>query len=115
MSLTQPQDAGVFCGHYATDLEAGWYAIEDQDTGEGFLLEFPKEICPHLWMWLVYGGWRGYRHVILEPWTSLPVSLAEAARLNAHRVLLPGEQFRVQVRASIYAPPRTWQDTLAAG
>lgn len=115
MSLTQPSEAGIFCGHYATGLEAGWYAIEDLDTGEGFLLQFPKEVCPQLWMWLVYGGWRGYRHVILEPWTSRPVNLAEAVRQKTHRTLKPGEQLEVEVRATIYAPPLTWLDVLPAG
>lgn len=104
MSLTQPKEAGIFCGHYATDLEHGWYAIEDLDTREGFLLSFPKEQCPYLWMWLVYGGWRGYRHVILEPWTSYPVHLAEAAKRQKQRVLKSDETFEVMVSATIYSP-----------
>jgi len=112
MSLTQSKEAGVFCGHYATDLEAGWYAIEDLDAGLGFLLHFPLDVCPNIWMWLVYGGWRGYRHVILEPWTSRPVNLAEAARLESHRVLKTGERFAVQLYATIFSRPHTWQDAL---
>jgi hypothetical protein len=112
MSLTQPQEAGIFCGHTATDLEEGWYAVEDRDTGEGFLLQFPHDICPYLWMWLVYGGWRGYRHVILEPWTSHPVNLAQAVRQHTHRVLQAGEAFEVQVCATIYSKPLTWKDAL---
>ncbi|HEV2379834.1 MAG TPA: hypothetical protein VG206_08565 [Terriglobia bacterium] len=112
MSLTQPQTAGIYCGHYATELSAGWYAIEDSKTGQGFLLKFPAEICPQLWMWLVYGGWRGYRHVILEPWTSNPVNLAEAARQRTHRVLKSGETFVVQVSAVLYSPPQTCQIAL---
>lgn len=114
MSLTQPKTAGVFCGHYATDLEAGWYAIEDRDTGEGFLLRFPKEICPYLWMWVVYGGWRGYRHVIVEPWTSYPVNLAEAFRQQKHRLLKPGETFEVVVSAVLYARPQTLEEALGS-
>jgi hypothetical protein len=112
MSLTQPHEAGIFCGHTATDLEEGWYAVEDRDTGEGFLLQFPHDICPYLWMWLVYGGWRGYRHVILEPWTSHPVNLAQAVRQRTHRVLQAGETFEVQVCATIYSKPLTWKDAL---
>jgi hypothetical protein len=112
MSLTQPQEAGIFCGHTATDLEGGWYAVEDRDTGEGFLLQFPHDICPYLWMWLVYGGWRGYRHVILEPWTSHPANLAQAVRQRTHRVLQAGETFEVQVCATIYSKPLTWKDAL---
>lgn len=112
MSRVRGIEAKVFCGHYATDLEAGWYAIEDSGTGEGFLLKFPVEKCPYLWMWLVYGGWRGYHHVILEPWTSYPVHLAEAVNQQTSCHLEPGETFSVEVQATIYAQPDTWQEAL---
>src|SRR5579863_4625454 len=100
MSHTQPADAGVLCGHYATDLEAGWYAVEDEATGDGFLLTFPLSLCPYLWMWLSYGGWRGYHHVIIEPWTSCPVNLATAVKERTARRLEPDEEFKVEVRAT---------------
>jgi hypothetical protein len=112
MSYSRPKEAGIFCGHTATDLEAGWYAIEDLDTGEGFLLQFPQSVCPYLWMWLVYGGWRGYRHVIIEPWTSHPVNLARAVQERTHRVLSADGKFEVQACATIYSKPLTWQDAL---
>ncbi len=113
MSRGLGMEAKIFCGHYVTDLEAGWYAVEDTETGEGFLLKFPQSICPYLWLWLVYGGWRGYHHVIVEPWTSCPVTLSEAVRQGTHRHLEPGEKFRVEVRATIFTKPETWQDALA--
>ena len=34
-----------------------------------------------MWLWMVYGGWRGYYHAICEPWTGYPSPLAEAASL----------------------------------
>lgn len=112
MSRVLGREEGIFCGHYATDLEAGWYAVEDAATGSGFLLRFPEKLCPNLWMWLVYGGWRGYYHVIVEPWTSCPVHLAEAVRRQTNRRLEPGESFSVEVHATIYAKPETWKDAL---
>jgi hypothetical protein len=112
MSRVRGIDAKIACGHYATDLEAGWYAVEDPRRGEGFLLKFPLGQCPYLWMWLVYGGWRGYHHVILEPWTGYPNTLAEAVRHKTHRTLLSGEQFSVEVRATIYSRPETYQEAL---
>ncbi len=102
----------MFCGHYATDLEAGWYAVEDTKLGEGFLLKFPVNLCPYLWMWLVYGGWRGYHHVIVEPWTSYPNTLAGAVREQTHRHLEAGGKFSVEVCATIYCRPETWEDGL---
>jgi galactose mutarotase-like enzyme len=112
MSRTRGIDAGVFCGHYCTDLEAGWYAVEDIESGEGFLLTFPVETCPYLWLWLVYGGWRGYYHVIVEPWTSYPVHLAEAARNGTSRKLAPGEKFAAEVRATIYTRSESCEQAL---
>ena len=112
MSRTRAIDAKMFCGHYATDLEAGWYAAEDSETGEGFLLSFPVEQCPYLWLWLVYGGWRGYHHVIVEPWTSYPVHLADAVRGGTSRKLAPGERFTAEVRAAIYTKPDSFEQAL---
>jgi len=112
MSRTRGNDAAVFCGHYCTDLEAGWYAVEDIESGEGFLLTFPVETCPYLWLWLVYGGWRGYYHVIVEPWTSYPVHLAEAARNGTSRKLAPGEKFAAEVRATIYTKSESCEQAL---
>ena len=113
MSRTLPLSAGLGCGHYAIDLESGWYAAEDANSGEGFLLKFSKDACPCLWMWLTYGGWRGYQHVILEPWTSVPINLAEAVKAGTARLLAPGQSFSTEVVATIYAPPETWQGALA--
>ncbi len=105
-------DANLCFGHYAVDLEDGWYAIEDTSSGEGFLLKFPLDQCPSLWLWLNYGGWRGLHHVILEPWTSVPVNLAQAYEQKTSRCLKPGEEFSVQISATVYQKPDTWKDAL---
>jgi galactose mutarotase-like enzyme len=111
MSRAQGIDAGVNCGHYLTDLEAGWFAVET--AGRGIIFEFPLEECPHLWLWLVYGGWRGYHHAIIEPWTSYPVNLAQAVQQNRHRRLSPGSKFAVTVRCSPYRAPEDASGALA--
>lgn len=112
MSRVQSIDAKVACGHYALDLEAGWYAVEDSRTGDGFLLKFPLTKCPYLWMWLVYGGWRGYHHIILEPWTSYPNRLVEAVQQNTHRTLVPGGRFEVEVVATVYRGEEGYEGAL---
>jgi hypothetical protein len=113
MDKVQTIDANLCLGHYAVDLEDGWYAIEDTTTGEGLLLKFPLEQCPNLWLWLNYGGWRGHHHVILEPWTSVPVNLAEAYERKTSRSLDPGEEFSVEICATIYKRPEDWKTALA--
>jgi galactose mutarotase-like enzyme len=112
MSRVQSIDAKIAAGHYALDLEAGWYAVEDSRTGDGFLLKFPSSDCPYLWMWLVYGGWRGYHHVIVEPWTSYPNKLADAVRENTHRSLAAGERFSVEVLATVYGNDEGYRGAL---
>jgi len=105
MSIVQDIAAGIACGHYATDLEDGWYAVET--CGTGILYEFPLKTCPCLWLWLVYGGWRGYHHAIVEPWTGYPVNLEQAVKDGRANQLLPGTKFTVTVRCTTYATPET--------
>jgi hypothetical protein len=112
ISHVQGIDAKIACGHYACDLEEGWYAVEDVRTGDGFLLKFPLEQCPYLWMWLVYGGWRGYHHIIIEPWTSYPNKLSEAVQHGTHRTLLSGERFAVEVAATVYRSDEGYRGAL---
>ncbi len=112
MSRPLPFDAAVACGHYATDLEAGWFAVEDGEGG-GVAVTFPLDRCPYLWMRLVYGGWRGYYHATIEPWTSHPVNLDEAAQQGTGRKLDPGETFSVELRAAPFGPNEDWREALA--
>jgi len=112
MDEVRGMDANLYFGHYAIDLEGGWYAIEDTHSGEGFLLAFPLDKCPCLWLWLNYGGWRGHHHVIVEPWTGHPVDLAEAYKQNTTRCLKPGEVFSVEIKATAYHRPETWKEAL---
>jgi galactose mutarotase-like enzyme len=110
MSVVPDFSAGINCGHYATDLEDGWFAVESR--GKGVLYEFPLEKCPCLWMWLVYGGWRGYYHAVIEPWTGYPVNLEQAFQEGRHSELAPGETFDVTVRCTAYHAPETHLDAL---
>ncbi len=110
MSVVPDISAGINCGHYATDLDDGWFAVET--NGSGILYEFPLEKCPHLWLWLVYGGWRGYYHAVVEPWTGYPVILSEAVAAGRHSVLEPGASFSVTVRCTTYRSPETHLEAL---
>jgi hypothetical protein len=113
MSLIGAADSGSYCGLGVTDLEAGWYTIEDLDTGEGLAVSFPLHLCPYLWLWLNYGGYYGHHHVIVEPWTSFPMTLAAAARAGTSRLLEPGSTFHATIAMSPYRRPETYEDALA--
>ncbi len=95
-------DAGVFGGHWATDLAAGWLALTDRASRRGVALSFPVETFPHAWLWQVYGGWRGHHHLGLEPWTGYPMQLEEADAAGRARVLQPGEAFGADVAFLLY-------------
>jgi hypothetical protein len=56
--------------------------------------------------------WRGLHHVIIEPWTSIPVNLAHAYEQKTSRSLQPGEEFAVEISATVYQRPETWKDAL---
>lgn len=99
-------------GQYVTELTAGWYAIEYPEQQAGILFEFPLDICPYLWLWLSYGGWRGYYVVVVEPWTSCPVTLTDAITAGTHRILDPGETFSCAVRVTPWSRPSTLQALL---
>ncbi len=77
--------------HYLTGLHAGWAACTDTSIGRGFGLVFDQSFFPVVWLWQVYGGWRGYYHAAMEAWTSWPGILADAVRLGRARTMEPGD------------------------
>ncbi len=114
MSRARAANANSNAGHYATDLSAGWYAVEDSVSEQSLLFEFDLAVCPNLWMWLSYGGWRGYHLAVIEPWTSCPVTLSEAVEAGTHRHLKPGERFQTSVRLTAGEAGQPVQDLIAA-
>jgi galactose mutarotase-like enzyme len=95
-------DARCFALHYLTELREGWVACTDTAARRGFGLCFDRDVFPVVWLWLVYGGWRGYYHAIMEPWTGYPSPIAEAVAAGRARVLEPGERLETEVSAVVY-------------
>jgi hypothetical protein len=111
MSRVLRPEAAVAAGHYASELFEGWYAIENPETGVGILVEFPLQLCPYIWLWLTYGGWRGYYVAIVEPWTSFPISLSGAVAQKTQRSLAPREIYSCNLRVTPWASPETLAST----
>lgn len=82
---------------YLTRLSAGWLAVTDPGTQSGFAMTFDPTILPVVWLWGVYGGWRGIYQVALEAWTSYPARLDQAMDAGRHRILNPGETLETEV------------------
>ena len=97
LSLVRDRDAGVFGGHWATDLPDGWLALTDTAARRGVAMVFDPNVLPHAWLWQVYGGWRGHHHVALEAWTSHPMDLPGAVAAGRARTLNPGSVLETDI------------------
>ena len=102
MRQVQPREAAVFGGHWATQLAEGWVALTDTRSRRGIAIAFPLGRLPGVWLWQVYGGWRGHYHVALEPWTGHPMQLDEAIANGTADVLAPGETREASVEFVVY-------------
>ncbi len=103
MSIVPGPSSGLYCSHYATDLEDGWFAVETR--GHGIVFDFPPDVCPQLWLRLNYGGWRGHYFATVAPWTGYLVNLAQAYEAGATSTLNPGQTFSVSLRCTTYQTP----------
>ena len=89
--------------HALTDLTAGWAAATDPHTRRGFGIAFDASIHRCVWQWMAYGGFRGWYHAILEPWTAPQPSLADARAAGTARALAPGEALETEMVAVLYS------------
>jgi hypothetical protein len=87
MRKVSSPEAGTMDFHYATELKEGWLAITDTKSKEGVGLVFPKDIFRSVWIWLVYGGWRGIYTAAVEAWTGYPAKLSEAVTMGKYSQL----------------------------
>jgi galactose mutarotase-like enzyme len=93
MRIVQPPESKTVDMHFATSFNEGWLALTDTSAKVGFGFAFPKEVFKCIWLWLVYGGWRGLYCAAVEAWTGYPgrldlaVENGSAASLQAGRSL----------------------------
>lgn len=85
------------------DLEAGQMAWKSATRGLTFAYSFDLKVFPYAWYFASYGGFDGHYTAILEPCTTMPLSVNEAAQLGQCSVLQAGEQ--IETRVTIYAGP----------
>jgi hypothetical protein len=87
---------------YCTDLADGWCALTDVAARVGFGLRFPKEVFQSVWLFLTWGGWRGYSTAVLEPSTAWPKELDAAIARGSCSHLDPGGMLECEVEAVVY-------------
>jgi hypothetical protein len=102
MRLVKPPRSNTNDFHYATDLNEGWFAVTDRSRKEGFGMSFSPNAFRSLYMWLVYGGYRGLYFAVVEPWTGYPPSLAEAEKSGVYSELGPGEFLETDSMMLVY-------------
>ncbi len=77
---------------YLSDLTEGRIAWKRDN--KFFQVSFDPAIFPYAWYFASYGGFDGHHVAILEPCTSMPISVNEAARLNQCPIIPPGQEIR---------------------
>jgi len=102
MSAVLGREAGVFGGHWATDLADGWLGLTDTTARRGVAMVFDRDVFPHAWLWQVYGGWRGHHLLAMEPWTSRPQDIEGAVAAGRACVLGPGERLETWVAFAVH-------------
>jgi hypothetical protein len=117
------RDAEIHDLAFATDLEAGWYALSNPELDLGFALTFPTDPFECVWYWQPFGGYedapyygRNY-NVGLEPSTAYPSGdLFDAQRANdTIDVLEAGETVSASYVARTYTGTETVEDVSPAG
>ena len=99
MSRVSPKGLGAYGGHmFVPDDGEVWWAVTDEADGAGLKLIAQKHVFKNIWMWQVYGGWKGYYHVALEPWTSYPLTLSEAVAKDRADWIAPGKTWEAEIR-----------------
>jgi hypothetical protein len=94
---------------YLLDLEAGWYALRNDDVGVGFGMAWPKETFPYLWFWQELRGsfgypWYGRSYVMaVEPFTSIPgTGLVHAIGSGTAPMLRAGSRIEARLAAVLF-------------
>ncbi|MBI5669122.1 MAG: DUF5107 domain-containing protein [Chloroflexi bacterium] len=102
MRTVPPFETNVFGGHYATGLQGNWFALTDTARRIGVGMVFPSNVFKALWVWQVYGGWRGLYQLAIEPWVGYPVQLNQAIEAGRQRILQPREIVEYEAAMVVY-------------
>ncbi len=86
---------------YLWSLTEGRMALHRPGQGLRFVYQFDRAVFPYAWLFASYGGFLGHYTAILEPCTTLPMSVNQAAARHQCTVLEPGGT--LQTGVAIYA------------
>ncbi len=86
---------------YLSGLERGQMAWRRPGVGLKFAYEWDLKVFPYAWLFASYGGFLGHYTIILEPCTTMPMSVIDAAKKGHCSRLEPGHT--LETRVSLYA------------
>jgi hypothetical protein len=86
---------------FARDLREGRCGVTHPSAGLGLELAFDRDVFSTVWLFGVYGGWRGHYFLLTEPCTSPPGSLADAVASGHAAILGAGETLETKVVATV--------------
>ncbi len=92
-----PAPDGTVDFFYLYELTEGRIAWQRPSQGLNFAYHFDRKVFPYAWLFASYGGFNGHYTIILEPCSTMPLSVNEAAAKNQCSLLQPGETFETQV------------------
>ena len=93
--IPAPDDTMGFL--FLHDLEEGYMRWASVSRGITFTYLFDREVFPYAWYFATYGGFLGHYTAVLEPCTTMPLSVLEAAKLGQCSVLEAGEALETHV------------------
>ncbi len=100
--LPEPE-SGLTEWLHTRDLAEGFCAVTHPSAGLGLELAFDLGVFPTVWLFGVYGGWRGHHVLLTEPSTSPPGSLADNAARGTAATLAAGAALETEVVATVVA------------
>ena len=86
---------------YLYDISQGEMQLLSGKANHLFSYNYDKKVFPYQWYFASYGGFLNHYTAILEPSTSMPLSVNEAKLMGQCTVLEPNEEINTTVR--IYA------------
>ena len=101
LSVLPGPEAGLTEWLFSEDLREGCCAVTHPGAGVGLELSFDRSIFPTVWLWGVFGGWRGHHVLLTEPCTSRPGSLADSIARGDAASLEGGEAVETEVVATV--------------
>lgn len=88
---------------YIYDLQEGRMAWQSGTSDLKFEYRFDTRVFPYCWYFASYGGFDGHYVAILEPCTTMPLSVVEAAQLGQCSRLEAGQA--LETRVTVYVGP----------